>query len=262
MSADSDTARKRDFGLDAIKALAIFLVCQTHYMHFSNTPLDNFVGITSCMGVPLFFMVNGALLLNRTSFDIHRHYQKTLRIVVLCVIWKVIGIVVQGIAWNIDFRTLDPGSVANFLIGNNTLDGFELGHFWYLYALAGIYCIYPLLKYAWDSVSGRIAVRYVLGIVVFFTFGLNAISLLWQIVCYIGQFQSTWNVQCMQSFYIFGPYGYCIAWFVIGGELYAWLKTHSGKTYCGQAVGLFFLGWLLLLALTVSKILYPRQFAL
>lgn len=48
----------RDCSLDLIKALAIFMVCETHYLHLNESCLDNLWGITTNMGVPLFFMVN------------------------------------------------------------------------------------------------------------------------------------------------------------------------------------------------------------
>lgn len=238
--------RKRDFALDAIKALAIYLVCQTHYMHFNNSVLDNFIAITSCMGVPLFFMVNGALLLNRGSCDIHRHYRKTLRIVLICVIWKFLSLLVQALAWNKDLRTLAPGEILSFLIGKNTLEGFELGHFWYLYALVGIYCIYPLLKCSWDSPVGRTATRYLLGIITFFTFGLNGVSLLWDIFCYIFKIQSSFSFSYMQSFYIFGTYGYCIVWFLLGGELYGFIQKCHSTNHPVLTLLTFGAGWLLL----------------
>lgn len=248
-SSTSVQPRKRDFALDAIKALAIYLVCQTHYMHFNTSIFDNFIAITSCMGVPLFFMVNGALLLNRGKCDIHRHYQKTLRIILLCALWKLLSMLVQALAWNKDLSALAPGDILSFLIGKNTLDGFELGHFWYLYALVGIYCIYPLLKCSWDSSAGRTATRYLLGIIAFFTFGLNGISLLWGVFCHIFKLQSSFSFSYMQSFYIFGTYGYCIVWFLLGGELYEFTQKHHSTSYLIPALCTFGAGWLLLLGI-------------
>ena len=95
-----DNKRTRDLSLDYLKCFAMFLVCQTHYKHFSSGILDNLLGILSSSGVPLFFMVNGALLMKKPLADSSRHYKKSLRLFTQGIIWKAITIAVMSVSWH------------------------------------------------------------------------------------------------------------------------------------------------------------------
>lgn len=56
--------RARDSRLDVIKLIAIILVIIYHSFYIGNTGVCHGIIISLCsMGVPLFFIVNGALLL-------------------------------------------------------------------------------------------------------------------------------------------------------------------------------------------------------
>lgn len=56
--------RTRDSRLDIIKLIAIILVIIYHSFYIGNTGVCHGIIISLCsMGVPLFFIVNGALLL-------------------------------------------------------------------------------------------------------------------------------------------------------------------------------------------------------
>ena len=240
---------KRDFSLDFLKALAIFLVCQTHYMHYKDNGLNNFVAIASCMGVPLFFMVNGALLMNR-PLDTERHYKKTLRIFVLCIVWKIISVILMSFIWKKNILENGIAVLLNFVMGRNDLPGYELGHFWYLYALVGIYTIFPLFKICYDNEKGKIIIKYILGIIAFFSIGISTLNLFVQIFAYIRERETELSFNWLNSYYIFGMYGYCIFWFILGGILYPEVKqVKQPKKMKDISFLLFAIGWLLLFLL-------------
>ena len=240
---------KRDFSLDFLKALAIFLVCQTHYMHYKDNGLNNFVAIASCMGVPLFFMVNGALLMNR-PLDTERHYKKTLRIFVLCIVWKIISVILMSFIWKKNILENGIAVLLNFVMGRNDLQGYELGHFWYLYALVGIYTIFPLFKICYDNEKGKIIIKYILGIIAFFSIGISTLNLFVQIFAYIRGRETELSFNWLNSYYIFGMYGYCIFWFILGGILYSEVKqVKQPKKMKDISFLLFAIGWLLLFLL-------------
>lgn len=69
--------RTRFFYLDILKIIAIFLVIFCHYQTVGNTILDNMAMTICYIAVPVFFMVNGALLFNK-SFDLKKHIKKQL----------------------------------------------------------------------------------------------------------------------------------------------------------------------------------------
>lgn len=243
------TQKERDFSLDFLKALAIFLVCQTHYMHYANTALDNFVAIASCMGVPLFFMVNGALLMNK-ELDVKRHYKKTFRIFGLCIIWKIISVIVMALVWKKNVFENGLAQLLNYFIGKNELEGYELGHFWYLYALVGIYTIFPLFKICYDTGKGRQAIKYVMWILAFFSFGVSTLNFLLQLVSYYANWTTEFSFGWITSYYIFGTYGYCVLWFVLGGILHPKIaRLRQDGKYADKSwicFLIFGIGWLLL----------------
>lgn len=141
--------------LDFLKGIAIFAVIIIHVTSegFSrNLPSDDlfwyslFYVITKC-AVPLFVMVTGVLLLNpRKELSIKKIYSKyILNIVVAAFIW---GIVYKLI------RVITTGGISEnggiFTVLKSFLIGFFTGslefHFWYVYALIGIYIALPILR--------------------------------------------------------------------------------------------------------------------
>ena len=134
--------RKRIFYLDFIRALAIILVLVVHIARpFFNSaphgtyythivaPLFDF-GI---MGVPLFLMISGALLLNR-KYEIgdflKRRYS---RVLIPFLFWSVVTIVI---------RILFDNQAANlpsiFLIFVNG--------YWYVWMILGVYLFIPIIN--------------------------------------------------------------------------------------------------------------------
>jgi len=238
---------QRDYTLDRLKAIAIFLACQAHYMHFNDSAIDNFWAILSCAGVPLFFMINGALLFHK-HFSIQKHIQKTFRVLGLCIIWKVITVFVLGVLRGVNPFQNGRAQFINYVIGKNGLDGFEVGHFWYLYALFGVYCIYPFLRAAWDTEAQHRAIWFILAVIGIFTFGFNAINFGQSVFCYLTGMNSPFSIYSANSFYIFGSYGYCVFWFLLGAELYndeRW-NAHSVNMSGAWWPVSFIVGWFLL----------------
>lgn len=86
--------KKRIVGFDIARTLAMFLVVMLHYSlytrYYSGGIAGTLVTVMCVVCVPLFFAVNGALLLPR-PLDEHRHYRKVLNIVIIVSIWKVLA---------------------------------------------------------------------------------------------------------------------------------------------------------------------------
>lgn len=76
--------KKRYYSLDFIKTLAIFLVCFYHFSTMNINILEDgsitsyityYIYGFSSICVPLFFMVNGSLMLNR-SYKFNEHVKR------------------------------------------------------------------------------------------------------------------------------------------------------------------------------------------
>ena len=170
---------KRITSLDLVKSLAIFFVCFYHYNNFDINILGDkeftkylayFIkGVAGC-GVPLFFMANGAILLNK-NLDIKKHLKKTVKITILTGIW---GILTLLILMPIKGEYMSISEIVKSLI---TMKMGWINHLWFLPALVCIYIIFPIIKSAYDSNKSEI-IFYFLFIVFILTFGNTFINML------------------------------------------------------------------------------------
>ncbi|MBQ6167387.1 MAG: acyltransferase [Muribaculaceae bacterium] len=129
--------KKRIFAYDALKVLAAFLVVFYHtgmldlgyhegvYYYPNFTQL---IALFTACGVPLFFMVNGALTVRR-DYDLKKTLIKSARCLFVGYIW---GLLFQGI----------------LAIRNHDLSVFSLynNYYWFMYTLAMLYVVKFLLN--------------------------------------------------------------------------------------------------------------------
>lgn len=212
----------RIVGYDVAKCISIVLVVLIHFAYYvpliADTSFNNFIIILFNVSVPLFFMVNGALLFSK-PLDIPRHYRKTLHIVALTLVWKAISALIMGAIVHINpFRNGKVAFLQYLLFGN--LDGFMLGHFWFLNALIMLYLIYPLLKVCYDSETGRTCLRTIWIITAIFTVGTNACDTLLQAISYFFGTGQLSLASALSQINPFGAYGYTILYFIGGGMLH------------------------------------------
>ena len=130
--------RKRIFGYDAIKALAAFLVVLYHvgmvdmgyregqYYYPTLVPV---IWLVCACGVPLFFMVNGALTVNR-CYDLQKTAVKIGRLVLVGVFWGIVAMCLY--AW----LKHDPSF---FSLSS-------VNYYWFLFTLAMLYAVNYVLS--------------------------------------------------------------------------------------------------------------------
>lgn len=143
------TLNQRDFSLDALKAMAIFMVIMIHtsapgFVVFGDQwtaalVYDSF----SRVSVPLFFMVTGALLLPR-SHSIGSIVARVKLVLIPLIAWSVIYLV---------YNQLYHGQVVHDWL-RLILQGPVL-HMWFLYSLIGAYLFMPLMSKFFCNASGK-----------------------------------------------------------------------------------------------------------
>lgn len=133
--------RKASLDLCRIVACLAVVMIHTVMLFWDFDPLVptwalyNFLSLAVRFGVPLFFMLSGALLLGRETLDLKKHLGRTGRFVLLFYVWSLL-------CYGLDaafFHVWTPG--ANFL--SLVLSGYY--HEWFLPALVLCYCALPLL---------------------------------------------------------------------------------------------------------------------
>ena len=141
----------RNIGLDWVKTLAIFAVIGYHSFTASidvgagGVSARVHYGVYSalCLGVPLFFLVNGYLLFSK-PLDVRRHTVRTLRLVVLTVWWQLVTLLVL---MPVKGETMGAGEILRAVLYGKA--GWT-DHFWFLGALSMAYVFFPAAKAAFD----------------------------------------------------------------------------------------------------------------
>lgn len=151
---------KRVAYLDDLRALATVAVVVIHvasnnWYGFVGTP--DWVAFTVYAAlckfcVPVFFMISGALFLDRAKqLDVKRLYcHNILKLAVFLVVWSFIYQI---------FHIVESGSPvtaeALLVAVKNVLRGNTQTHFWFIYAMIGIYIVSPIIKVFTDNASKR-----------------------------------------------------------------------------------------------------------
>ena len=207
---------------DAIKALAIYLVCLYHYSNLPSNILDhhNFVNYVNyffhgmpSMAVPLFFMVNGSLLLNK-PYTLKNHLNKILYLYILVFTWSFISLIA--------FIPLEgqSDSLKDFI---KALFYFKQGvsnHLWFLQTLISIYLLFSFIKKIYDSPQQKLLHLFCF-IVFLFSFGNMFLNILVNLVEFIFGFNYFKN-DSFDFFPIINPFGnyyYSFFYFIVGGIL-------------------------------------------
>ena len=151
---------------DLIKVIAIILVVNVHYTWTNGSTISNLSLMLCIIAVPLFFMVNGALLLNK-NLDLKKHIKKILIIYTSLIFWKILIFVIFYLLNKVSF----PNKIVfiQYLLCYYNLNGVPTEHFWFMYSLLKIYLVFPIIKIAIDN--NKDIVKYLL--VIFFLFGFS-----------------------------------------------------------------------------------------
>lgn len=207
--------------IDVLKTLAIFLVIVYHDPIYSIDVLSEtetvkmyslyFMRTILSTGVPIFFFVNGFLLLNK-EFNLKKHIFKTIRMTLLAIVWGIICLLLLMVIRN------DHLSFPDFIKGLWNWKTGWINHLWYLGALVCIYIFFPLLKQVYDT-NKKIFIYFTI-ICFLMTFGNTVLN---EITTIFSDFilHRTIMIQGFNFFNIFNPfqgiYTYSFVYFCIGG---------------------------------------------
>ncbi len=139
--------------LDILKAIAIFLVVFCHFVLLPESVSANLWMSACWMAVPVFFMVNGALLFSR-PFHWKKHIRKTVGIYCVFTVWKAVYLLVIPPATG---TTVTSGiwKILTYLFLFGELPEIINGHLWFIEALLAVYLVYPVFRMAYDAADVR-----------------------------------------------------------------------------------------------------------
>ncbi len=148
--------------LDIIKIIAIICVCSYHFsiagdINFSenlnmSVLITRFVFGINSIGVPLFFMVNGALLFNR-DIDIKRHVRTMIIMLAQYYAWRLITVLVLTYSKTGGFKLLEEYNLLKIVFLFNQMPEMDLSHLWFIPTLLCIYLIIPCYNRVFCKIS-------------------------------------------------------------------------------------------------------------
>lgn len=223
MRKELTSSSERVAGLDLLKAIAILLVVFVHnndiFIDFLSKPdvltwLNYGCYSLVALCVPILFLVNGALVMNK-PFDAKRFFLKTVKIAALTVIWGILTLAGLMLLHG------DSFSVGGFLRDLWYWKQDYINHLWFLQTLVMIYLFLIVIIPAWQSRTGGF--HFFLISLLVLTAG-NALLLAGANV-----FQTLAKVEIIQGQFNFfnqfnpftGSFGYSFAYVILGGWAFA-----------------------------------------
>ncbi|HBF7094557.1 TPA: acyltransferase [Clostridioides difficile] len=238
-------SKERLIYLDFIKVLAIYFVCFYHYNNFNTDFLSNpsistylsyFIKGIASTGVPLFFMVSGALMLNR-NYNLNKHIRKIINIIILTIIWGMITLLILSPIKGNSY------SIPGFVKALWTWEQDTINHLWFLQTLVCVYILYPLIKEVYD-IEGKKVLNYILIVIFIFTFGnvlLNMVANIVESILGIN-YITNHEFNFFNNFNLFrGFYAYTLVYFIVGALLLEKLKNDM-RINVNQIIMIFIIG--------------------
>lgn len=226
--------KERIIYLDILKSIAVFLVVFCHFVLLSPTIPANLFMSACWMAVPVFFMVNGALLFAR-PLNLKKHIQKTVSIYAVLVVWKLIYML--AIPPLTGGRTEGTaGSIFNYLFLFGELPGIINGHLWFIEALLAVYVLFPVFSIAFDREDGR---KLLWGFALFSlacTNGLYSFEVMGDMLRSAG-LSFPFSADSLAAFQPFGKYGNMLGFFLLGALLASAQKPVFGTPKKQRVLG-------------------------
>lgn len=216
-----------------MKCVAIFLVV---IYHFNSIPTDfiknnsmliyinYFFNTTWSTCVPIFFFVNGALLINK-SFDLNKHIRKIIRIIILTFIWGMITFITLVL--------IHGEHLSRYEIISGILSWRQdhISYLWFLQAMVVIYIFFPLIKQCFDC--NKKSFNFFMITIIAFTFGMVFLFMINFLVVLV--FHKQYFNLVFSSLWVFSPvrgiYGYSLGYFMLGGLLFSIREKLRTKRY-------------------------------
>jgi len=127
-----------------MRGVSIMLIIYCHMVILPSYPLlGNILVTMAWMGVPLFFMCSGAMLLSRCNCAPKAHLKRLLQMYALLVVWK--AIILMSSASTVTLSTLPKSKWITYLFCFDSIPGAVTGHLWFMESFMTVMLIYPII---------------------------------------------------------------------------------------------------------------------
>lgn len=229
--------------IDYLETIAMFCVVCCHYYTVmgKGVSANMYMLLVKCFGVPIFLLANGALMFQR-QFSLSKHLKKTGMLIVTTAAWKVVYLLIQYIRLPAGDSIWKIGNLWNYFCGGNLSNPYvPAEHFWYMYALIGVYLVFPLFASIYKE---KKTYYFYLILLLFF------IPVITEIDAFIATMTNTSiSFSVIRSAYFpFAQAGYYLLFFLLGPLLHQYFyKSDEKKKHRKIAVGTAIVGAVLLM---------------
>ena len=228
--------------IDYLETIAMFCVVCCHYYAVmgKGVPANMYMLFVKCFGVPIFLLANGALMLQR-KFSLQKHLKKTGMLIVTTAAWKAVYLLIQYIRLPAGSCIWKISDLWNYFCGGNLSNPYvPAEHFWYMYALIGVYLVFPLFASIYEE---KKTYYFYLILLLFF------IPIITEIDAFIANVtgKSTSFSVIRDAYFPFAQAGYYLLFFLLGPLLHQYFyKSEKKKKHRIIAVGTATVGAVLL----------------
>lgn len=198
--------KKREYAFDILRVIAMIMVIVVHVSNvysrsFGLISNDSFFisllfNTISRVSVPIFFMISGALLLDR-NFELKKYRNRILKYVFLIVVWDIIYLI-----WEYFYLGVTYTKLYNLILNPYR------AHLWFLYSILVVYILQPILRIVLYKISDN------------FKFILLCI---WLIISTISIINSSVTLALTIFTYI--------GFFILGKYIYDFIRNNDLKRY-------------------------------
>lgn len=204
--------------LDIIKTIAIFLVVFCHFVLLAPAVPDNIAMVACWSGVPMFFMVNGALLFTR-PLNLKKHVRKTINIYLVLVCWRLIYLFALGAICHVPLSGFGKSQITLYLFAFGSLEGIGTGHLWFIEALLAVYILFPVLRICFDHAYGRKIILFIAVYGLLITNGLTGAQMLLDALAASG-YMAPASLASLETLNPLGTYANMLGFFLLGAYIH------------------------------------------
>lgn len=218
--------RQRIIYFDYLESIAIYFVTSLHFYTLDHTVAASFLWFIYRTCIPLFFMVHGALLLEReqTLAQIGRRIRNVL---LQLFGWNLVYLLLSLATGLLTRSDLSPDLLYQVFFNTEDSGGIPSYHLWFSYALISVYLILPLIQVCKKYAEPLL--KYILGVCFIF----SVVRLLaYAYGSYLGQrlFDLPMNLdELCRQFNPFGQYSIHLFYFIGGWYFYRWIQGRKDR---------------------------------
>lgn len=181
-------SKNREYTFDVLRVIAMIMVIIIHvsnlysryYGLISNSSylISLIFNTISRISVPIFFMISGALLLDR-KFNKDKYLKRVFRFLIVIIVWDIIYLIWEYLFFGTTYSKFYTLLFQPFR-----------SHLWFLYTIIALYIVQPILKYLLDKMN---SMHKMIAFIIWFLLGaltmfLPVLTEYYLIICYVGYF--------------------------------------------------------------------------